>query len=152
MLTEPLLAYLHFIAILTLVVFLTSEAALCRYEWLNAAAVRRLARVDRIYAGAALAVLATGFARTVWGAKGFGWYWNQPLLWAKVGLFVAIAMTSIKPTLAFIRWRRAVEAGRGLPDDDEVRSVRRWIIVQAHLLLLIPLAAVLLARGVFTRA
>jgi putative membrane protein len=150
-LLEPLLAYAHFIAILTLVVFLTSEAALCRPEWINAAAVRRLARVDQIYAVSALAVLATGFARTYWGAKGFGWYWSQPLLWTKVALFVAIALISIKPTLMFSRWRRAVDAGRGLPDDDAVRSVRRRIIVQAHLLLLIPLAAVLLARGVLVR-
>lgn len=151
MLTESFLAYAHFIAMLTLVVFMASEAALCRPEWINAAVVRRLARVDRIYGAAALAVLATGVARTVWGVKGSDWYWSQPLLWTKLGLFVAIALISIKPTLMLVRWRRAVDAGRGLPDDDAVRSVRRWIIVQAHLLLLIPLAAVLLARGVFTR-
>ena len=42
--TEALLAYAHFVAILSVVVFITSEAALCRAEWLNAAVVRRLAR------------------------------------------------------------------------------------------------------------
>ena len=47
MLLESLLAYAHFVAILSVVVFVTSEAALCRVEWLNAAVVRRLARVDR---------------------------------------------------------------------------------------------------------
>ena len=46
--TEALLAYAHFVAILMLVVFVTSEAALCRPEWMNAAVVRRLARVDLI--------------------------------------------------------------------------------------------------------
>lgn len=152
MLIESLLAYAHLVAILTLVVFVASEAALCRHEWINAAAVRRLARIDRIYMVAAIAVLATGVARTLWGAKGVDWYWSQPLLWAKLGLFVAIGLLSIKPTLAFIRWRRAVGAGRGLPSDDEIRAVRRWILIQAHLLLLVPLAAVLLARGVFARA
>jgi putative membrane protein len=151
MLTESLLAYAHFVAILMLVVFITSEAALCRPEWMNAAVVRRLAKVDVVYMVAAIAVLATGFARTYWGAKGFGWYWHQPLLHLKLTLFVAVGLMSIGPTRAFIRWRKALDANGALPAEAEVRKVRRWIMVQAHLVVLIPLAAVLLARGVWTR-
>lgn len=151
MLTESLLAYAHFVAILTLVVFLTSEAALCRPEWINAAVVRRLARVDIIYMGAAMAVLATGFARTYWGAKGFEWYWHQPLLHVKVTLFVIVGLISIAPTRVFIRWRKALDASGALPAEAEVRKVRKLIMVQAHIVMLIPLAAVLLARGVWAR-
>lgn len=151
MLTESVLAYLHFIAILTLVVFLTSRVTLCRVEWMNASVVRRLPKVDAIYAIAAIAVLATGFARTWWGSKGFGWYWSQPLLHFKVTLFVVIGLISIKPTLAFQRWRRQLGASGALPSEAEVTRVRRWVMVEAHLLVLMPLAAVLLARGVFTR-
>ncbi len=151
MLTESLLAYAHFVAILTLVVFISSEAALCRPEWMNAAVVRRLARVDIIYVVAAIAVLATGFARTYWGVKGFGWYWHQPLLHLKLTLFVVVGLMSIGPTRAFIRWRRALDANGALPAEAEVRKVRRWIMIQAHVVMLIPLAATLLARGVWTR-
>lgn len=151
MLTESLLAYAHFIAILSLVVFLTSEAALCRPEWMNAAVVRRLGRLDMIYMFAAIAVLATGLLRTWLGVKGFGWYWQQPLLHLKVTLFVVIGLLSIKPTRAFMRWRRQLDATGALPAEADVRGVRRWIMVQAHLLLLVPLAATLLARGVWTR-
>ena len=71
---EAMLASLHIVAILTAVVFLSSEAALCRSEWMNAAVVRRLARLDMIYGLAALALLLTGIARIVWGAKGMTWY------------------------------------------------------------------------------
>ncbi|MBH1988388.1 MAG: DUF2214 family protein [Burkholderiales bacterium] len=144
---EACLAYAHFVAILTLVVFLSSEAALCRPEWLNAAAVHRLARLDLIYLIAAVAVLATGVARTLWGVKGVEWYWAQPLLHAKLTLFVLIGLLSIRPTRAFMRWRRVLREGGTLPPEAEVRSVRRWIMVQAHLLLLLPLAGVFLARG-----
>lgn len=151
MLLESLLAYAHFVAILSVVVFMTSEAALCRAEWLNAAVVRRLVRVDRIYLFAALALLLTGIARTVWGVKGVGWYWHQPLLHLKVTLFVVIGLISIKPTRAFLRWQRQLDATGALPSDGEVQSVRRLIMVQAHLLVLVPLAATLLARGVWTR-
>ena len=151
MLTESLLAYVHFVAILTLVVFITSEAALCRPEWMNAAVVRRLARVDILYMAAAMAVLATGFARTYFGVKGFEWYWHQPLLHLKLTVFVVVGLMSIGPTRAFIRWRKALDANGALPAEAEVRQVRRWIMIQAHLVVLIPLAATLLARGVWAR-
>ena len=151
MLVESLLAYAHFVAILSLVVFITSEAALCRPEWMNAAVVQRLARVDMIYAASAVLVLLTGVARTVWGVQGGGWYWSQPLLHIKFTLFVVIGLLSIKPTLTFVRWKKALAAGGSLPAEAEVRSTRRLVMVQAHLMLLIPLAAVLLARGVWVR-
>jgi putative membrane protein len=151
MLLESLLAYAHFVAILMLVVFISSEAALCRSEWLNAAVVRRLARVDMIYMIAVMAVLATGLARTYWGSKGIGWYWHQPLLHIKLTLFVVIGLISIKPTRSFARWRKQLDATGALPTEPEVRSVRRLVMVQAHLLVLVPLAATLLARGVWAR-
>jgi putative membrane protein len=109
---EALLAYAHLLAILTMVVFLASEAALCRAEWLNAAVVQRLARVDMIY-----------------------------------GLLVVIAALSLGPTRMFIRWRRTLDAGGGLPSPDEVRRARRLVMWQAHLLALVPLAGVVMARG-----
>ena len=151
MTAEALLAYAHFLAILTMVTFVASEAALCRKEWLNAAVVERLARVDMVYGIAAIAVLATGFARTWWGMKGAGWYWSQPLLHAKVTLFVIVGLISIVPTIRFGRWRKTLRATGALPTDAEVRSTRRLVMVEAHRLVVIPLLAVLLARGVGTR-
>ena len=75
---EAILAYAHLLAILTMVVFISSEAALCRSEWMNAAVVERLVTVDLIYGIAAVPVLLTGLARIWWGVKGSGWYWTQP--------------------------------------------------------------------------
>jgi putative membrane protein len=151
MLLEAFLAYFHIAAILAVVVFLTSEAALCRPEWMNPAVVRRLARVDFLYMLTAMALLATGLARTWWGVKGTAWYWHQPLLHLKLTLFVLIGLMSIKPTILFTRWRKQLDAGGALPAPEEVRTARRWIMIEAHLLALVPLAATLLARGVFTR-
>jgi putative membrane protein len=144
---EALLAYAHFLAILTMVVFLSSEAALCRPEWLNAAVVERLARLDAVYGGAAVAVLATGLARVWWGMKGSAWYWGQPMLHVKLTLFVIVGLISIAPTLRFIRWRKALRESGALPSETEIRKTRKLVMVEAHLLVLIPLAAVFLARG-----
>lgn len=144
---EALLAYAHFAAILTLVVFMTSRAALCRPAWLNAAVVLRLRRVDLIFQGAMVFVLATGLARMVWGAKGLAWYASQPLLIGKIALFAVIWMISAKATRAFGSWARDHAAHGGLPAAAAVDSARRWVMVEAHLLLLLPLAAVFVARG-----
>ena len=147
MVFESILAYVHWLAIFTMVVFLASEAALCRVEWLNARVVERLAKVDMVYGMSAVLVLLTGIARTYWGVKGMGWYWSNPLLHVKVTLFVVVGLLSIKPTIVFLRWRKALRATGALPAEAEVRSTRRIVMIQAHLLPVIPLAAVFLARG-----
>ncbi|GAB2460539.1 MAG: DUF2214 family protein [Comamonas sp.] len=144
---EAVLAAVHLVAILTMVVFLASEAALCRNEWMNAAVVQRLARLDMIFGIAAMAVLATGLARVMLGAKGAGWYVSQPLFHLKITLFVVGGLLSIKPTLVFRRWQRQLQAGQALPGAQEVLATRRWIMWQAHLIPVIAVIAVFFARG-----
>ena len=144
---EAILAYLHLLAILTMVVFISSEAALCRVQWLNAAVVERLAKIDLVYGIAAIMVLATGVARTVWGVKGTAWYWTNPLLHVKLTLFIVIGIVSIFPTMTYLRWRKALRAGGSVPSEGEIKKTRKLVMVQAHLIALIPLVAVFLARG-----
>ena len=144
---EAVLAAIHLVAILTLVVFLSSEAALCRTEWMNAAVVRRLSRLDLIYGIAAGVLLLSGVARVVWGAKGMGWYVSQPLFHLKVTLFVLAALMSIKPSIDFRRWLKNLNADGSLPPEDAVRRTRRWIMWQSHLIPVIAVIAVFWARG-----
>ena len=147
MLLEALLAYVHLAAVLAMVVFSTSQAALLRPEWLNAAAVQRLRLVDRIYLGTLAALLLTGLLRMTLGHKGMAWYGVQPLLWAKLAGLGLLAWAAIGPHRAYARWATAPT----LPGADEVSAVRRTVMRAAHGMLLIPLLATLLARGVFTR-
>ena len=147
MTVEALLAAFHLLAILTLVVFLSSQAALCRPEWMNAAVVRRLARLDIIYGIAAGVLLLSGVARVLWGVKGMGWYLGQPMLHLKVTLFVLAALLSIKSSIDFRRWAKALQADGSLPQEDAVRRTRRWIMWQAHLIPVIAVIAVFWARG-----
>jgi putative membrane protein len=58
-----------------------------------------------------------------------------------------VGLLSIGPTIRFLRWRRALRADGSLPAADEVRRVRKLVMVQAHIIPVIPLAAVFLARG-----
>ena len=144
---EAILAALHLLAILTFVVFLSSQAALCRIEWLNAAVVERLGRLDVIYAVAAVLMIASGIARVVWGVKGLSWYMSQPLFHVKMTLVVAMAVLSFWPSIAFRRWRRDWRATGALPQAAEVARVRRLVMVQSHVLPVVAIIAVFWTRG-----
>lgn len=147
MLTEALIAYVHLAAVLAMVVFSTSQAALLRPEWLNAAVLQRLRVVDRIYLGCLAALLLSGLLRMTMGIKGLAWYGAQPLLWAKLLGLALLAWAAVGPHRAYARWSTQAT----LPDTAEVTAVRRSVMRASHAMLLIPLLAVLLARGVFTR-
>lgn len=144
---EALLASLHLLAILTLVVFLSSEAALCRAEWLNAAVVRRLAQLDMIYGLVALGLLATGVARIIWGAKGLTWYVSQPLFYVKMALFFIMALLSLRSSFAIRKWLKALNVAGTLPQPASVQWVRKWLMVQAHLIPVMAVLSVFWARG-----
>ncbi|MEX8503542.1 MAG: DUF2214 family protein [Leptothrix ochracea] len=146
---EVWLAYLHVACILGWVVFVTSEAALLRAEWLNGAVIERLARVDRILWICWAAVLLSGLARAFWGFKGAHWYWSQPLLHAKLSLLVLLGASAIPTHQRLNLWLKQWQHDQRLPGAAEIQQVRRRVMVGAHLMLIIPLLGVALARGVW---
>jgi putative membrane protein len=144
---DATLAYLHFTAIFVLFAFLSIELVMLKGEH-TAAAIRQLGRMDLWYFGAAMAVLASGFARLVMGAKGADFYLSSWPIYVKIGLFVGVAVISVTPTLRFIQWRRQVEhdAAWRVPEAEQ-RRMRRLVLLEVHLAALIPIFAVMMARG-----
>ena len=144
---DAVLAYLHFIAIFLLFAFLTTQLMLMR-QALDERLVRLLGRVDIGYAISAGLVLVTGFVRAGLGAKGGDFYFNAWPIYAKIALFLAVGLISIKPTLAFIRWRRAYEHDKGwsVPAAEQA-AMRKLVSIETHLAALIPVFAVIMARG-----
>ena len=144
---EPLLAYLHYLSVILLRAFLTAELVLCRPP-LEPAQVRQLPRLDVVFFGAAILALATGLLRLFFYAKGVAFYLPNLAFITKMLLYVAIAVISIVPTRRFIGWRRALDAGGPGPDATAVARVRRLLHLELGLLALMPLMAVLMARGI----
>ncbi len=145
---EVILAYAHFAAIFTLLWFLAKEWTLFRVgaDKLDTVA---LAKADAGFGIAAALVLVTGICRVTLGAKPAAFYLHNPVFHTKVGLFVLVGLISIWPTIAFIRWRKARAADQNFRiPDAEWRSARRLLIIEMHLIVLIPLAAVIMARGI----
>jgi putative membrane protein len=146
MVLDAILAYLHFSAIFVLFAFLSVELVMLRAP-LDARAIRLIGRVDLWYFGAAIAALVTGFLRLALGAKGAEFYMNAWPFYVKIGLFLAVGLISIQPTVAFIRWRRALDDAAWRMDEAEQSRVRRLVMIEVHLAALIPLFAVIMARG-----
>jgi putative membrane protein len=148
MISDALLAYAHFASVFLLFAFLTVEAMLLRHE-VDAKAASLIARTDLWYGASAGLVLITGLLRVFFGAKGSAFYLENPMFWGKVALFAIVGILSIKPTLMFLRWSRSLKANAAfIPEDTERRTARRLVMTQLHLAALLPLAAVLMARGV----
>jgi putative membrane protein len=148
MVLDAVLSYLHYIAIFLLFAFMTVEVILMRGT-LDLERVLLLGRYDIWYFGAAGAALFTGFLRLGLGAKGASFYTDHWPLYGKIGLFVVVGLLSVKPTLAFIRWKRMMEKDPAwrVPDDER-RSIRRILMAEVHLAALIPVFAVIMARGI----
>src|SRR3972149_570580 len=147
MIADAVFAYLHYAAILTLASALGAEALLLRAEP-GAATVRALVRADVLYGISAGVVLVSGLLRLFLGAKGAGFYASNPVFWAKMALFALIALMSIPATVRIVRWRRTLRADpRFIPPAAEIQAPRRLVFAEPHVLALIPLAAVFMARG-----
>lgn len=135
--TDLILAILHHIAVFGLVAALAMEGAMLRAPVIDTA---RLVRLDAGFGATAMLVVAVGASRVIWGGKGWAFYEANPFFWAKIGLFAAIGLVSILPTLAFFRWRRAAAKNAGFtPPAVELMRARLWVGLEA--LLLVPLLA-----------
>jgi putative membrane protein len=145
---EATVAYLHFVSIMLLTAFLVAEFCFCTRN-LQPAQVQTLARLDLFYLFAAVIVLITGALRVFAVGKGAAFYLHNPVFYIKVALFLAVGLISIPPTLQFIRWKRALEAGaEHVLRESDIGSARRYIALELVLLAFIPLMAVLMARGI----
>lgn len=145
---DAILAYTHFLSIIALVSTVVAEAFLCR-PGLTLPWVQRLGRVDLLYLVTAVLALSSGLLRMFFGAKGAAFYYNNPVFWVKIGLFIIVGLISIIPTMRFIRWAKRLQAdeGNGKIDDQEVTSTAAIIYLELGLLALIPLMGSLMARG-----
>lgn len=145
--TEALLASLHHFAVFTVFGILLAEHMLLRLPP-SLPAVKLLGRIDLIYGiSAGVAVLA-GIGRILHGIKGSEFYLNNPLFWAKMAVFAAIALISIAPTLRYLTWGKVLKTEGTLPDAIEWTQPLRWVRIQLALFLALPVLAVVMARGV----
>lgn len=144
---DALLAYAHFISIFALASLLVAELVIIR-KLLPADLYGRLRLIDRWYGITAGFVIVTGLLRLNFGLKGAAFYNSNPVFWTKMALFVVVALLSIPPTIAFIKWNagKAADGSVTLADSDYGR-IRTFLWAQVVVFVFIPLCAAFMARG-----
>jgi putative membrane protein len=145
MIAESLVRYVHFLGIFAIVGSLTVEHLLLKPQ-MTRAEIRRLSIIDAIYGiGAVVAVIA---GLTLWFGgvgKPVEFYSKNFVFHTKVTLVVIMAVLSSFPTIFFIKNRKGKS-----PEElvDIPGRIKMLVRIQLVLLILVPLLATLMARGV----
>lgn len=138
------LAIGHHLAVFLLVAIFAAEFVLLR-PGLAGARIGQLARIDAAYGGVATLVIVIGVLRVIFGASGWEYYVANHAFWAKMAAFLVMGLLTVPPTLAIRRWMKA-GADYVVPAH-EIAANRRFIHLQAGVLVLIPIFAAAMARG-----
>ena len=69
------------------------------------------------------------------------------MLHLKLTLFVVAVLLMLGPTRRFRRWQARWQRDGALPGEQDIASARKLVMLETHLVAVIPLAAVFLARG-----
>jgi putative membrane protein len=141
---EIFLRYVHFISIFAIVGSLVSEHLLLK-PTLTRAEIARLSRIDAVYGIAAVTLLAAGL--TLW-LSGIGkpavFYSQNWIFHTKLALYTIVGLCSIYPTVFFLKNRKG--------DAQEIVTIPKAVVmlirVELLLLLIIPMLAGLMARGI----
>jgi len=154
-----LFAYLHTLSMIALGA--TLFALMLTFDLLNdRLGFRRFWILSWGAAGAAAVALVSGIALLIWTDRGGAFYLHNPLFYIKLAVFAAMLLVAITPARIIIQWHRIAtfgDADRGtagtgaLEDTSLVPLVERYVVVELILLLIIPLAASLAARGIGTQ-
>lgn len=142
-----ILACAHHLAVFSLVGIFATEFALIR-PGLGGARLGQLARIDAVYGAVATVVIIVGILRVWFGGVDPWYYLGNHAFWGKMAAFLVMGLLTIQPTMAIRRW---VKAGAGIADyvvpEGEIGTSRRFVHLQAGMLLLIPIFAAAMARG-----
>ena len=144
--TDLVLAIAHHFLIFSLVGILTAELALSR-PGVSGAALGRLAKVDGSYGIVASLIIVVGICRVIYGIKGAQYYLHNPWFWGKMAAIVIVALLSIFPTIAILRWRKAAGNEPGfVPPERSIASVRQYLMAELAFLAIVIVCAATMAR------
>lgn len=141
---EIIFRYLHFISIFSIVGTLVSEHLLLK-KVLTRSEIGLLSRVDAVYGIASIALVGAGLTLWLGGlGKPFEYYRYNWIFLTKMACLTLLGLLSIFPTVFFIRNRK------GKPEEkvDIPNSIFWMLRLELLLLLIIPLLAGLMAKGV----
>lgn len=166
---SALFAYLHTLSMIALGAMLF--AMMLTFDLLHEReGFRRFWVLSWGVATAAAVALASGIVLVIWTDRGSAFYLHNPVFYIKLAGFVAMLLVAVTPARLIIQWHRDATTGDAtsgdattgdietgasgtgaIVDTSLVPLVQRYVVFELLLLLVIPLAASLAARGIGTQ-
>jgi len=134
--------YIHFIGIIVLASMLSIQNVLLKAEVGNST-LKKLVRIDTVYGISAAITFIAGMLLWLSVGKPKEFYSANPIFHAKMGIFVLVALLSVVPTLFLLKNRKTTEDTIAVPK--YVRIIKH---VEMSFLVVLPLLAVLIAKGI----
>jgi putative membrane protein len=154
---STLFAFLHHLSAFTLVGALAIEFILIGQiqtkdatseQGFSIPVAKRLVITDAVLGAAATILLIVGLLRVFFFEKGAAYYFHSHAFMAKLSIFIAVALLSIIPTVEFLSWRKALNAGQA-PQvaPGKLRLIKKLLHGELMAVVLILLFAAIVARG-----
>ncbi|MFB6276625.1 MAG: DUF2214 family protein [Halothece sp.] len=145
---SAIVAYLHYLSFGVVLASLIVERQTIKSE-LNIRESWVILFADGIYGTAATLLLATGVLRLLYFGKGTEFYTDNPVFWAKVILFFAVASISLYPTISYLLWIGNLRQNLPPKLNPFRANLIKWIInIELVGFSSIPLLASMMARGI----
>ncbi len=141
---DILFRYLHFIGLFGLVAAVFAQQIMVK-RVVTKAVIRKVARIDIMLGMSALVVIITGLMQWFVYGKAAEFFTKNWIFHTKLTLFLLVAVLSLIPTFYFMKNKK------GGDDNDIVNvpaKIRIIIMIENTLIFIIPLLAILMARGV----
>lgn len=140
---ELIVRYFHFLSIFVLVSTVVVELLLIR-KINTRAEISFLSKIDAFYGLSSVLVVAAGLTLWLGVGKPAEFYSQNPFFWVKLGLAILLGLLSIYPSIYFYKHKK----GEPTQEVETPKLVRLLIYFEVVCLIIIPLMAVLMARGV----
>ena len=137
-----LVRLMHFVAIFIFAGALVIENMAIKPQ-ITGEDARNLAKVDAVCGISALFVLLFGLTLWLWVGKPSEFYSSNPIFHAKLGLFTLMVVFAIAPTIFYNKHSKSEEEVIEVP-----QLLRLLLRFQLILLVVIPVMALLIARGI----
>lgn len=105
---DALIAFLHHLAFIGIMVILSAEMLMLKQP-LTLASARKIQIYDAIYDISAVLILVISGLRVIYFEKGADYYMHSAPFIAKMILFIIVGLTSIHPTVTFIKWGKSLK-------------------------------------------
>ena len=135
--------YAHFIAVFMIVGAIFAEQFLIAKN-LTRLEIKRIAKIDAIYAIGAVLVLIAGFALWFWIGKPASFYSRNWIFHTKLTLFILLGLLSIYPTVFFLKNRKGNDLETVVPVPNMVILFLR---LELLLIIIMPLLATMMSLG-----